>query len=116
MLRPPPTTLVAAPIVATPVLRRSAPAKQTTAFVSGIPPEVPDRAVEELLNLLGRVRSWKRVVDPAGAPKAFGFCEFEDAESVLRALRLLPKLPLHGKALLVRTLLPPGRLLPRGGG
>ena len=33
---------------------------------------------------------------------AFGFCEFDDAQSVLRALRLLPKIPIKGKPLLVR--------------
>jgi len=36
------------------------------------------------------VRSWKRAEDPeTKAPKGFGFCEFTEAEGVLRAIRLL---------------------------
>jgi hypothetical protein len=33
--------------------------------------------------------SWKRVLDPSGNPKGFGFAVFEDAEGVLMALYLL---------------------------
>jgi len=49
-----------------------------------------DNLVRELLNVCGGVRSWKRVMDPENnQPKRFGFCEFEDAEGVLRAMRIL---------------------------
>lgn len=35
-------------------------------------------------------RSWKRAEDPeTKAPKGFGFCEYQDVEGVLRAIRLL---------------------------
>lgn len=52
--------------------------------------------------LCGPVRSWKRPQDPTnGSLKGFGFCEFESAEGVLRALRLLNKLNIDGQELLV---------------
>lgn len=35
------------------------------------------------------MKSWKRVKDQSGNPKAFGFAEYSDADSVLRALRVL---------------------------
>ena len=55
------------------------------------------------LKLCGPVKSWKRAQDPTnGTPKGFGFCEFESAEGVLRALRLLSKLNIDGQELVVR--------------
>lgn len=52
--------------------------------------------------LCGPVRSWKRAQDPTnGSLKGFGFCEFESAEGVLRALRLLNKLNIDGQELMV---------------
>lgn len=54
----------------------------------------------------GPVKSWKRAQDPSnGAPKGFGFCEFESAEGVLRALRLLSKFSIDGQELVVCLLL-----------
>ncbi|PKB98451.1 hypothetical protein RhiirA5_403941, partial [Rhizophagus irregularis] len=35
------------------------------------------------------LKSWKRVKDQSGNPKGFGFAEYADADSVLRALRVL---------------------------
>ena len=50
----------------------------------------------------GPVKSWKRPQDPAnGTPRGFGFCEFESAEGVLRALRLLTKFNIDGQELMV---------------
>ncbi|CAG8544550.1 5538_t:CDS:10 [Dentiscutata erythropus] len=37
----------------------------------------------------GSLKSWKRVKDQSGNPKGFGFAEYLDADSVLRALRVL---------------------------
>jgi RNA recognition motif-containing protein len=54
------------------------------------------------LKLCGPVKSWKRAQDPTnGTPKGFGFCEFESAEGVLRALRLLSKFNIDGQELVV---------------
>ena len=38
-------------------------------------------------------------MDESGAPKRFGFCDFEDAEGLLRALRVLKEYPLAGSEL-----------------
>lgn len=54
------------------------------------------------LKLCGPIKSWKRPQDPTnGTPKGFGFWEFESAEGVLRALRLLTKLNVDGQELMV---------------
>lgn len=56
------------------------------------------------MKLCGPVKSWKRAQDPSdGTPKRFGFCEFESAEGVLRALRLLSKFNIDGQELVVCT-------------
>lgn len=55
-----------------------------------------------LLKICGAVKSWKRPQDVAsGTPKGFGFCEFESAEGVLRALRLLSKFKIDWQELTV---------------
>ncbi|PKY33722.1 hypothetical protein RhiirB3_452864 [Rhizophagus irregularis] len=41
------------------------------------------------LKTCGTLKSWKRVKDQSGNPKGFGFAEYADADSVLRALRVL---------------------------
>ncbi|KAJ7943629.1 RNA-binding protein 25 [Quillaja saponaria] len=57
-----------------------------------------------LLQLCGPVKSWKRAPDPTdGTPRGFGFCEFESAEGVLRALRLLSKFNIDGQELLLKV-------------
>lgn len=54
------------------------------------------------MKLCGPVKSWKRPQDSTnGALKGFGFCEFDSAEGVLRALRLLSKLSVDGQQLMV---------------
>jgi RNA-binding protein 25 len=52
--------------------------------------------------LCGNIKSWKRPQDlSSGTPKSFGFYEFDTAEGVLRALRLLTKLNIDGQELVV---------------
>lgn len=58
--------------------------------------------VLHFIKLCGPVKLWKRAQDPTdGTPRGFGFCEFESAEGVLRALRLLSKFNIDGKELVV---------------
>ncbi|KAJ3197060.1 hypothetical protein HK101_006244 [Irineochytrium annulatum] len=63
--------------------------KLTTVFVGSITDGVADSWMERILRTCGLVRNWKRVTDSNGRPKGFGFCIYDSAESVLRALRVL---------------------------
>lgn len=77
---------------------------QTTVFVGKIASAVENDFMLSLLQLCGPVKSWKRAqVSPSGALKGFGFCEFESAEGVLRALRLLNKLSIDGQELTINV-------------
>ena len=77
--------------------------KSTTVYVGKIAASVDDALVRSLLDACGGVKSWKPLQDPeTQKPKGFGFCEFEDAEGVLRALRLLNGLSLDGQELLLK--------------
>ena len=79
------------------------PEKSTTVYVGKIAASVDDAVVRSSLDACGTVKSWKPLQDPeTQKPKGFGFCEFEDAESVLRALRLLNGLALDGQDLLLK--------------
>ncbi|KAJ6844068.1 RNA-binding protein 25 isoform X4 [Iris pallida] len=87
-----------------PVLPIVAPTEkpQTTVYVGKISPSADNDFLLSLLRLCGPVKSWKRAQDPTdGTPKGFGFCEFEAAEGVLRALRLLTKLSIDGQELVL---------------
>jgi len=106
---PPPAAPVVAPAAdpaADPAAAsEQAPAKEsTTVYVGKIPPSVDDALVRKLLDACGEVRSWKRVMDPENdTPKRFGFCEFADAEGVLRAMRILDGFPVAGEELLLNV-------------
>ncbi|KAI8852405.1 hypothetical protein BC829DRAFT_385047 [Chytridium lagenaria] len=63
--------------------------KLTTVFVGSITEGVYDNWMERVLRTCGVVRTWKRVTDSNARPKGFGFCIYDSAESVLRALRIL---------------------------
>lgn len=97
----------APPMVAPPV-RPPAPAvtladkPPTAVYVGKIAPTVDNDFLRSLLLLCGPVKSWKRTQNPSnGKPVGFGFCEFESAEGILRATRLLNKLNIDGQELVV---------------
>jgi len=104
---PPPAAPVVAPAAdpAAAAPAEPAPAKEsTTVYVGKIPPSVDDALVRKLLDACGEVRSWKRVMDPENnTPKRFGFCEFADAEGVLRAMRILDGFPVANEELLLNV-------------
>ena len=80
------------------------PGKATTLYVGKIAASVEEDAMRALLEACGAVKSWKRMTDPStGQPKGFGFCEYEEIEGVLCALRLLNNLKLDGQDLLLKT-------------
>lgn len=72
-------------------------------YVGKIAPTLDDEIVRKLLDACGKVKSWKRAQDPeTKEPKGFGFCEYEDAEGVLRAIRLLNGLKVDNQELLLK--------------
>jgi hypothetical protein len=72
-------------------------------YVGKIAPTLDDEIVSKLLKACGGVKSWKRQEDPETKElKGFGFCEFEDAEGVLRGIRLLNGLKMDGQELLLK--------------
>ncbi|KAI3452744.1 hypothetical protein Pfo_009407 [Paulownia fortunei] len=76
---------------------------QTTVYIGKISSTVGNDFMLALLQLCGPVKSWKRPQDPTGTLKGFGFCEFESAEGVLRAMRLLNKLNVDGQELMLNV-------------
>lgn len=77
--------------------------KSTTLYVGKIASTVSDDTIQTLLGACGPVKSWKPMQDPeTNKSKGFGFCEYETAEGVLRALRLLHNLSLDAQELLLK--------------
>ncbi|KAF0899151.1 hypothetical protein E2562_013374 [Oryza meyeriana var. granulata] len=97
-----------APPVVPPTARPPTPAATppgkppTAVYVGKIAPTVDNEFLLSILRLCGPVKSWKRTQNPSsGKPVSFGFCEFESAEGILRATRLLNKLSIDGQELVV---------------
>ncbi|KAF6169390.1 hypothetical protein GIB67_016560 [Kingdonia uniflora] len=106
LLRPPVPGIHGVPPLVRPVVPIVAPTEkpQTTVYVGKISPTVENDFMLSLLRLCGPVKSWKRAQDPSdGTPRGFGFCEFESAEGVLRALRLLSKFSVDGQELVLNV-------------
>uniref|UniRef100_A0A061R3W8 Rna-binding protein 25-like isoform x1 n=1 Tax=Tetraselmis sp. GSL018 TaxID=582737 RepID=A0A061R3W8_9CHLO len=99
---PAPRVGSAAPSTSVPPAASSLPPpvpRSTTLYVGKIPASVSEDLLRELLQLCGQVKSWSRHSDPETKQlKAFGFCEMQDAEGVLRALRLLNGREVHVNA------------------
>lgn len=75
----------------------------TTVFVGNISEKASDVLIRQLLAKCGIVLSWKRVQGASGKLQAFGFCEYKEPESTLRALRLLHEMQIGDKGLLVKV-------------
>merc|ERR1711970_256283 len=74
-----------------------------TVFVGNISEKATDTLVRQILMKCGTVNNWKRVQGASGKLQAFGFCEFKEPDSALRALRLLQGYQLGDKGLLVKV-------------
>ncbi|KAL2510394.1 splicing factor PWI domain-containing protein/RNA recognition motif (RRM)-containing protein [Forsythia ovata] len=109
MLRPPVAGIrgpITSPMIRPPAVPSltSTEKPQTTVYVGKISSTVENDFILSLLQLCGPVKSWKRPQDPTnGTLKGYGFCEFESAEGVLRALRLLNKLSVDGQELMLNV-------------
>ncbi|ESK84800.1 hypothetical protein Moror_529 [Moniliophthora roreri MCA 2997] len=63
--------------------------KTVSLFVGSISGGVTDTFLNDLLSACGPVKSFKRLITPANKPQGFGFAEFEQPDSALRAINLL---------------------------
>ncbi|XP_031263131.1 RNA-binding protein 25 isoform X1 [Pistacia vera] len=94
------------PVVRPAVFPGGTPAEkpETTVYVGKIASTADNDFMLSLLQVCGPVKSWKRPQHPSnGTLKGFGFCEFESAEGVLRALRLLSKFNVDGQELMLNV-------------
>ncbi|RWS08610.1 RNA-binding protein 25-like protein [Dinothrombium tinctorium] len=74
-----------------------------TVFVGNITERASDMLIRQLLSKCGTVNNWKRVQGANGKLQAFGFCEYSDAESAMRAIRLLHEFEIADKKLVVKV-------------
>ncbi|EKM79182.1 hypothetical protein AGABI1DRAFT_91794 [Agaricus bisporus var. burnettii JB137-S8] len=63
--------------------------KTATLFVGSISGGITDAFLNQLLGACGVVKSFKRLITPAMKPQGFGFAEFEEPGSAIRAIDLL---------------------------
>merc|ERR1719347_2452781 len=83
--------------------REIPPGPAVTVFVGNITERAPDAMVRHLLTTCGPVVSWKRVQGATGKLQAFGFCEYNNPDAGLRAIRLLNSYTIADKALVVKV-------------
>lgn len=94
------------PAAARPILVKppAPPLIPSTIYVGRIPDDVEDSFILNLLTACGPVTQWKRLADPdTGKLKSFGFCEYDNPLSALRALRLLANVEIDGAHLLLNV-------------
>ncbi|KIY65020.1 hypothetical protein CYLTODRAFT_424707 [Cylindrobasidium torrendii FP15055 ss-10] len=65
------------------------PQRVTTLFVGSISGGIEDSYLNRLLDACGPIQSFKRLITPANKPQGFGFADFADPDSALRAIELL---------------------------
>jgi len=74
-----------------------------TVYVGRISAEVSDEFVKLILEKCGKIGKWNRAADPNTSKlTSFGFCDFEEAQGVWRALEYLHERQLCDKRLLVK--------------
>ncbi|XGW02871.1 hypothetical protein V3C99_014699 [Haemonchus contortus] len=83
-----------------------APMKQkpvTTVFVGNISEKCSNEFMQQMLQECGTVTTWKRIQGSNGKFQAFGFCDFEEPQGTLRALRVLNDFQIGEKKLVVKA-------------
>jgi len=71
-------------------------------FVGNIPYEATEEQLKAIFTEIGVVMSFRLVYDrETGKPKGYGFCEYQDTETALSAMRNLNGRELHGRNLRV---------------
>lgn len=74
-----------------------------TVFVGNITERASDMLIRQLLSKCGAVNNWKRVQGANGKLQGFGFCEYSDPESAMKAIRLLHDFEVADKKLVVKA-------------
>ncbi|CDQ70066.1 unnamed protein product [Oncorhynchus mykiss] len=71
-------------------------------FVGNIPYEATEEQLKDIFSEVGLVVSFRLVYDrETGKPKGYGFCEYQDQETALSAMRNLNGREFSGRALRV---------------
>ncbi|MES1919916.1 hypothetical protein MHBO_001660 [Bonamia ostreae] len=71
-------------------------------FVGNIPYDSSEQELIQLFKNIGNVLSFRTVTDrDTGKPKGYGFCEFSDHQTAVRAIRTLNNIEFYGRALRV---------------
>jgi cleavage stimulation factor subunit 2 len=71
-------------------------------FVGNIPYDTSEEQLKEIFRAAGKVLSFRLVYDrESGKPKGYGFCEYEDQETSLSAMRNLNGFEFNGRQLRV---------------
>uniref|UniRef100_A0A1I7XLF0 L-aminoadipate-semialdehyde dehydrogenase-phosphopantetheinyl transferase n=1 Tax=Heterorhabditis bacteriophora TaxID=37862 RepID=A0A1I7XLF0_HETBA len=79
------------------------PTPVTTVFVGNISEKCSNEFMQQMLQECGVVTNWKRIQGSNGKYQAFGFCDYEDPEGTLRALRVLNDFQIGEKKLVVKA-------------
>ncbi|KAJ3372306.1 hypothetical protein GGF31_002169 [Allomyces arbusculus] len=71
--------------------------RMSRVFVGNISSGVDDAWMDRILGACGPIKEWKRMRNPDGSPKGFGFVTFADPDAVVRALDLIGGEAMPGK-------------------
>merc|ERR1712180_486246 len=83
-------------------MKEAAEKSARSVFVGNIPYEASDDELKDIFGQAGPVLSFRLVYDrETGKPKGYGFCEYQDQETALSAMRNLNQRELHGRNLRV---------------
>ncbi|KNE59839.1 hypothetical protein AMAG_05293 [Allomyces macrogynus ATCC 38327] len=71
--------------------------RMSRVFVGNISSGVDDAWMDRILGACGPIKEWKRMRNPDGSPKGFGFVTFADPDAVVRALDVIGGEAMPGK-------------------
>ena len=73
-------------------------------FVGNIPYDAEEQSLVETLQIVGPINNFRSVIDEStGKPKGYGFCEYNDPDTALSALKNLKTIDYNGRQLRINT-------------
>ena len=73
-------------------------------FVGNIPYDAEEQSLVETLQIVGPINNFRIVIDEStGKPKGYGFCEYNDSDTALSALKNLTTIDYNGRQLRINT-------------